>query len=119
MPLEDGEGIIIQVRDSVSGWPEARVLHSAKSESVVQFIKEEIISRHRIPREIVIDMGPENRGGLTVFLEREQISRVKILAYYPGSNSPVERAMRIMKDVLSKMIEGYPMNNATRQAKRP
>ncbi|KAJ5963047.1 hypothetical protein N7481_001456 [Penicillium waksmanii] len=119
MPPEDGEGVVIQARDSVSGWPEARVLHSARSESVIQFIKEDIISRHGVPREIVIDMGPENRGGLTAFLEREQISRVKISAYHPGSNGPVERAMRTMKDALSKITEGYPIDNATRQHRRP
>jgi hypothetical protein len=119
MPPEDGGSIVIQARDSVSGWPEARVLHSAKSESVIQFIKEDIICRHGVPQEIVIDMGPENRGGLTAFLEREQISRVKISAYHPGSNGPVERAMRTMKDALSKMTKGYPIDNMTRQHKRP
>ncbi|KAJ5747177.1 uncharacterized protein N7511_000772 [Penicillium nucicola] len=108
MPAEDGVKIVIQGREAVSGWVEARTLASADSESVQSFIFEDIICRHGYPREIVMDDGPENRAKTLAFLKDKGVKKVTISAYHPGSNGPVERAMRTLKDALSKMTGGYP-----------
>ncbi|KAJ5289394.1 uncharacterized protein N7443_009647 [Penicillium atrosanguineum] len=108
MPDENGVKSVVQGRDSVSGWVEARVLVSADSEAIQAFIHEDIICRHGYPREIVMDDGPENRSKTLKFLEDRGVKKVTISAYHPGSNGPVERAMRTLKDALSKMTGGYP-----------
>ncbi|KAJ5303745.1 uncharacterized protein N7443_003405 [Penicillium atrosanguineum] len=108
MPDENGVKSVIQGRDSVSGWVEARVLVSADSEAIQAFIHEDIICRHGYPREIVMDDGPKNRSKTLKFLEDRGVKKVTISAYYPGSNGPVKRAMRTLKDALSKMTGGYP-----------
>ncbi|KAJ5551074.1 hypothetical protein N7461_005772 [Penicillium sp. DV-2018c] len=119
MPEESGDRYVIQGREAVSGWIEARVLQSATGAKVKQFIEEDIICRHGTPREIVLDAGPENRGEVSKFLEKEGIARVKISTYHPGSNGPVERAMRTLKDALSKMTGGYPEDPRSKTPKNP
>lgn len=114
MPLEDDRCAVISARDSLSGWLEGKIVKSVTIEKVKQFILEDIISRHRIPAEIVVDIGPENRGDLTRFLTAQGIARVDISLYYPGSNSPVERSIRTLKDALSKMTDGYREDPGTR-----
>jgi hypothetical protein len=108
MPQEDDFKCVVQAREAVSGWIEGRYFKRATSDNIRSFIKEDIICRHGYPREIVLDSGPENRSETNHFIKRHGIKRVVISAYHPESNGPVERAMRTLKDALSKMTGGYP-----------
>jgi hypothetical protein len=111
MPDEDGIRSVVQGREAISGWVEARTLASADSAAIQLFIFEDIICRHGYPREIVMDDGPENRARTSKFLENRGVKKVTISAYHPGSNGAVERAMRTLKDALSKMTGGYPTDS--------
>lgn len=116
MPDEDGIRYVVQAREAVSGWVEGRVLAKNNTDAIKSFIWEEIVCRHGYPREVVLDAGPENRRDVERFAEDHGIKRVKISAYHPGSNGPIERAMRTLKDALSKSTNGYTLDDTTGQA---
>jgi hypothetical protein len=109
MPLKT-----VQARDSASGWLEARKIKSASAEHTAMFIWEDIICRHGVPQEVVIDYGPEMRTELRRFLKKYGVNVTSISAYHPQSNGSVERAMRTMKDALSKLTDGYTENGPNR-----
>jgi hypothetical protein len=112
MPEEKGCRGIVQAREAVSGWVEARILPVVNGQSVKKFIHEDILCRYGSPREIVLDAGPENRNEVSSTIIRDGIKRVVISTYHPGSNGPVERGMHTLKDALSKMTSGYPDSRA-------
>lgn len=107
MAKEDGDKVLVQARDSASGWLEARKIKSAAAEPMATFVWEEIICRHGVPHEIVIDYGPEMRTEFRSFLKKYGVNIVSISAYHPQANGSIERAMRTMKDALSKLTDGY------------
>lgn len=49
------------------------------------------------------------------FMHSKGVTRTAISPYNPGSNGPIERSMRTLKDAISKMTEGY----STRSAEEP
>ncbi|KAJ5636868.1 uncharacterized protein N7484_010181 [Penicillium longicatenatum] len=107
LPNEDGYQCMIQAREALSGWIEARPLKGkATGLAVCEFIWEDIICRYGFPLKIVMDKGPEFRS------EKKGIKRVAISPYNPGSNGAIERSMRTFKDALSKMTSGYSAENA-------
>ena len=112
-PNENGYKAVVQARDSASGWLEARSLKELTPKRVAQFIWEDIICRHGVPHEVVIDFGPEMRSELREFLKKYGVYVTSISAYHPQSNGPAERAMRTLKDALSKMTNGYENDPAS------
>ena len=114
-PNENDYRSMVQARDSASGWLEARALKETNANRVAQFIWEDIICRHGVPHEIVIDFGPEMRTELRDFLKSYGVHVVSISAYHPQANGPVERAMRTLKDALSKMTNGYEVDPVSGQ----
>lgn len=114
-PNENGYRSVVQARDSASGWLEARALKETNANRVAQFVWEDIICRHGVPHEIVIDFGPEMRSELRNFLKRYGVHVISISAYHPQANGLIERAMRTLKDALSKMTNGYETDPAQDQ----
>ncbi|WP_169741608.1 integrase, partial [Beijerinckia mobilis] len=116
MPAEDGYGVIIQARDGLSGWVEARPLKitSATCQAVCQFLWEDIICRFGWPERVVMDSGPEFRNEVRQFMHSKGVRRTAISPYNPGSNGPIERSMRTLKDAISKMTNGYSAANSER-----
>ncbi|KAJ6110929.1 hypothetical protein N7486_003164 [Penicillium sp. IBT 16267x] len=113
LPNEDGYQCMIQAREALSGWIEARPLKGkATGSAVCEFIWDDIICRYGFPSKIVMDKGPEFRSEVQLFLEKKGIKRVAISPYNPGSNGAIERSMRTFKDALSKMTSGYSAENA-------
>lgn len=82
-PNENGYKAVVQARDSASGWLEARALKELTPKRVAQFIWEDIICRHGVPHEVVIDFGPEMRSELREFLKKYGVYVTSISAYHP------------------------------------
>ncbi|KAK5788043.1 hypothetical protein VI817_010539 [Penicillium citrinum] len=116
MPTEDSYRVIIQARNRLSGWVEARPLkgRSANCQTVSQFLWEDVICRFGWPEYVVMDSGPEFRSEMRQFMLKKNIKRTTISPYNPGSNGPIERSMRTLKDALSKMTNGYSTFNTER-----
>ncbi len=59
MPDDRGYKAIIEAREELTHWPEARPLKEVKAAKVAEFIKECIITRFGVPLVIKVDGGPE------------------------------------------------------------
>jgi len=106
MPMNQGKKYIIEARDDLSGWPEARALAKATAANVAKFIYEEILMRHSCPLKIVVDGGPENKDIVDVLLKRYKVKRIQITAYHPQANGMIEVGHRPIANALSKMTKG-------------
>ncbi|KAJ5110888.1 hypothetical protein N7532_001423 [Penicillium argentinense] len=113
LPDEDGYRCMVQAREALSGWVEAKPLKGkATGKAVCDFIWQDIICRYGWPLRIVMDKGPEFRSEVQLFLQAKGIKRVAIAPYNAGSNGAIERSMRTFKDAISKMTHGYSAENA-------
>ena len=62
---------------------EARPLTSATSLNVAKFIYNDIFTRYRVIKRLVIDGGPENKDIVEKLAEDFRVKRVQISAYHP------------------------------------
>jgi RNase H-like domain found in reverse transcriptase/Integrase zinc binding domain/Reverse transcriptase (RNA-dependent DNA polymerase) len=106
MPPDQGKNYLVTARCDLSGWPEARALAKADSNSVAKFLFEEVVCRHGCFGRLVVDGGPENKKMVEVFTEKYGIKRVQASAYHAPGNGMVERGHRPITEGLSKRTNG-------------
>ena len=58
MPKSKGKSFLVVARDDLSGWVEARALSKSDSAQVSRFLFEDVICRHGIFQQLVVDGGP-------------------------------------------------------------
>jgi ribonuclease HI len=102
MPWEGKDGFIVFARDDLSGWVEARVLESTDSERVAKFLQEEVICRHGVPRQIVMDGGSENMGFTADMVKKYGMQGISIAPYHPQSNGLIERGHQTIINAIAK-----------------
>jgi hypothetical protein len=93
-------------REYLTGWVEARALKEATAAAIAGFVNEDIICRYGVPRELIVDGGPENKGELKKLAEEMGMFRCQVMPYHPESNGVVERGHKAIADALSKLTEG-------------
>ena len=76
------------VFDYFTKWPEAFPVPAQSVATVVQLLVEEIIARHGVPAEILLDQGRTFLSGL--MKELVGFHKVNTSAYHPQTNGPVE-----------------------------
>jgi hypothetical protein len=79
------------------------VLSKATSEKVADFVYQEVISRFRCLRIIVVDGGPENKAFTERLCEQYHIDRKVVSAYHPQANGLVERGHQPVVDCLQNI----------------
>jgi hypothetical protein len=103
MPVTpDRYRFIMFARDDLSGWVEARALKQNTALEVSTFLYEDVICRHDLPRKFVMDNGPENKDITKTLLENYNVKNINISAYYPQSNSLIERGHAPVINALAK-----------------
>jgi hypothetical protein len=78
-------------------------LTKATSETVADFMYQEVISRFGCPRKLVVDGCPENKAFTKRLCERYRIDRKVVSAYQPQANGVIERRHQPVMDVLQKI----------------
>ena len=100
-----GNRYIIMAIDYLTKYPETRALQLADSLSIVPFIYEDIICRHRIPLEITSDRGTEFVNELVRTLcQQYKIRHIITTAYHPQGNGLTERVNQTVKNTLAKAV---------------
>jgi hypothetical protein len=97
---------LLEARDDLSSWVEARPANDTKSKTVAQFIYECIILRWGVPLEVVVDGGPEFRGEVAKHLAHWGVRRVVISPYNSRANGVVEAGHVEIAEPLTKLTEG-------------
>jgi hypothetical protein len=93
---------IVFARDDLSGYMEGRALEAADSLHVARFLQEEVVTRHRCPRRIVLDGGAENLGFTEEIMRKYGIYGASIAPYHPQSNGLVERGHQTIINAIAK-----------------
>src|SRR6266498_3118840 len=97
---------IVVAIDYFTKYPETRALTNANAKSVVNFIYEDIICRHKCLRKILSDRGSHfNNQVIEKLLERFKIKHNLSTPYHPKTNGLVERFNKTLCESLAKLNE--------------
>ena len=92
--------------DIYSGWLESFPIPDKTTESIIQILLDEIITRHSCVLSITTDNGREFDNKLfKETLDYLNIQHIKTSFYHPEGNSKVERSHRTLHDILSKKMK--------------
>jgi len=98
--LNEGFSKIVEMREYLSGWIEAKALRNADAKSVAAFVHEWIV-RFGIPGMIIHDNGPENKKITKILIDRNHIRNVCVTSYHHQSNMVIERGHQQIMDGLA------------------
>ncbi|GBG70054.1 hypothetical protein CBR_g4882 [Chara braunii] len=97
---------IINARDDLTGFVEAKAIKKKTAEEVSDFLLE-YIARYGCVGRVVMDRGAEFVSQkVKVLLEKAEIGAGYTTAYHPQSNAPVERGHQTLVDALAKWCKG-------------
>jgi hypothetical protein len=90
----NGYDYIVDMRDDLTGWLEARMLSTKSSQKVADFIWQDVICRFGCIPQITTDNGTEFQGAVTILAEKYGINIIRISPYNPAANGMIERGHR-------------------------
>jgi len=89
-----GYQYIVDIRDDLSGWLEARVLSRKASEDVAEFLWQDVICRFGCIPQISTDNGTEFKKAVDVLTKKYGINVIRISPHNPTANGMIERGHR-------------------------
>jgi transposase InsO family protein len=97
---------IVVCTDYMTKWVEAKELHRAIEEVVLDFLFEDIFIKFGVPRELVIDgVPPFTSHGFKAILQKYHIHHRMSTPYHPQSNGQVERTNKVIEAILTKTVK--------------
>jgi len=90
----NGYQYIIDVRDDLTGWLEARMLARKSSDDVADFLWQDVICRFGCIPQITTDNGTEFQGTVNTLTRKYGIPIIRISPYNPAANGMIERGHR-------------------------
>ena len=101
----NGNRYAVVVVDYLTKWPEVFAIPDQSAFTIAKLIVEEVVSRHRVPSEILSDRGRSFLSGLMVEVEKLLgFKKVNTTAYHPHTDGLVERYNRTLKAMLAKTV---------------
>jgi hypothetical protein len=85
---------IVDMRDDLSGWLEARMLTKKTSEAVADFLWQDVICRFGCIPQITTDNGTEFQKAVNIITKKYGITVIRISPYNPIANGMIERGHR-------------------------
>ncbi|KAK2977857.1 hypothetical protein RJ640_009889 [Escallonia rubra] len=102
-------GFIIVATDNFTKWTEAKLMKKVTQESVITFIKENIIHRFRLPQMITVDRGTVFTGGqIREFAKEYKFEIVNSTLYYAQANGQAKATNKSIKHIMERAIEDTP-----------
>ncbi|XP_057747095.1 uncharacterized protein LOC130966324 [Arachis stenosperma] len=118
-PFSNSHGFlyVLLAVDYVSKWVEAISTRTDNANTVVSFVRNNIICRFRSPRAIVNDQGTHFcNTRLTSLMKKHSIVHKVATAYHPQTNGQAEVSNREIKRILEKVIKPHRKDRSTRLA---
>lgn len=99
---------ILTAIDAFSRYAYARAVKGAKTSIIIQFLTEEIITKHGVPSKIVSDNGPQfTSKPFKEFVSKLDIQHSRTCDYHPEANGLDER----LNGTLIKIVRNYTQTN--------
>jgi len=107
LPKSEGGYIgIIEAREGLTGWVEASMIKSMKSEVWVKFIYENILCRYGVVGTIISDNGELNSKLGLEFADKYGVQLIFTTTYHPQGNAPVERGHLPLRRSIERSVFG-------------
>jgi transposase InsO family protein len=108
-PSNKGHQYILAITDYFTKWVEAIPMKSVTSKDIINFIKEHVIHRFRIPQTITTDGG-------SVFISKEfrkftadvGIKQIRTSPYYAQENVQAEASNQSLIKLIKRKIDEHP-----------
>ena len=102
---------IITVMDYITKWVEARALKDNTAKFTAKFLYEEIITNVGFPVELVSDKGEHFMNDIIRILTKKfMILHKRSTTYYPQANGQAKNTNKVLKTVLTKMVNANRTN---------
>ncbi|KAL5486251.1 hypothetical protein ACEPAI_7297 [Sanghuangporus weigelae] len=108
MPPSGGFKYIVQARDSLTGYPEFRMLRKDNAAAIARFVFEDILSRWGRVEELVTDNGASFAKDLPPLLAKYNVQHIRISPYNSRANGIIERRHRDLRETLMKLADADP-----------
>ncbi len=99
-----GETILVVAICAFSKWIEAAPLPDRSSATLATWMHNAITCRFGVPKIVRTDQGREFRGAFASYLDRVGAHHVLISVAHPRANGLVERANRVIREGIRKMM---------------
>ena len=110
MPSGNKKYIVVAI-DHFTCWIEVTILTNKTSQSIMNFIEQEILMRHGCPKRIQTDGGKlYMSAGINSLFAKFNIVHEVAAPYHPESNSMAERLIRLLKDRLHHVNKDQGFN---------
>jgi hypothetical protein len=104
-PLSNQKVYIVICTDYMAKWVEAKALHRAIKEAVIDFPFEDIFIIFGVPRELVTYGGPPfTSHGFKDTLQKYHIQHRMTTTYHPQANGQVESTNKVIEAILTKTV---------------
>jgi transposase InsO family protein len=104
----NGHRFILVAIDYFTKWVEAMSYTSVTRNSVIRFLKKEIICRYGLPEQIISDNATNfNNKMMEELCAQFKVKHRNSVPYRPKMNGAVEAANKNVKKILSKMTDTY------------
>lgn len=98
---QKGNRFIIVAVDHLTKWIELRAVPTTSANHIVEFLREQIVLRHGVPRTVLTDRGtPFSSRIFKHEMVTHRIHHAHSAPYHPQTNGLVERANRTIADIL-------------------
>ena len=106
MPPYQGKQYLVAARENFFGWVEIWALSKANATHIAQFLWKDVICRHGVFGQLIVDGGGENKAEVIELTQKLGIKRLAISAFYPQANRMVKREHKPIVDILAKITNG-------------
>eukprot|EP00253_Pinus_taeda_P010463 PITA_10463 len=113
LPSNQRTYILVET-EYVTKWVEAETLPRATEDSVIQFLLH-LFVRYGLPREVIIDGGPQFVGHkLAATLNNYHVQHKITTPYHPQANGQVESSNKVIESILTKNVASHRRDWAAR-----
>jgi len=107
MPTSGAYKFIVDLRDDLSGWLEAKMLTKATSKNIARFLFEDVMCRFGCILQITTDNGAEFDGVVQALADEYNVPIARSAPYHPEANGMIERGHRTWIGSLFIACQGH------------
>ena len=107
-PHSKQKSYILVYTDYMTKWVEAVALVKANDQAVIDFLCGEIFTHFGVPKEVVIDGGPQFVSHqFEALLQKYHIQHRIASTYHPQANGQVESTNKFVEAILTKTVRSH------------